>query len=248
MRRRACRKCGKEYQTDRPGTYLCPTCSEASRKAAPIRDRVCQECGVTFRGGPRAWYCPTCRTERRREADRRHKKNGATRPIGSTGRCERCGAEYTVNGSRQRYCKDCADIAVKEAIKPHKQKYNAANRERMAEYKRIMRQNRKICAVCGRVFDADTVTVTCSEACAKELQSLRQAEADYRRGERKMLPGVKYDSGLPKSGVVGVTARRNGKWQAAYKKKYLGVYDTIQQAAEAIEEYKGMISDADKDN
>lgn len=30
----------------------------------------------------------------------------------------------------------------------------------------------------------------------------------------------------------------SGKWQAKYKKKYIGLYDTAEQAAEAIKEYK----------
>lgn len=238
MRLRSCKKCGKEYRTDRPDTYFCPECSKESRKSAPIRDRVCRECGVTFPGGPRAWYCQSCRAERTKEAAKRYHKNGAARKIGSMDHCERCGAEYTVESGRQRYCKACAEEATRENVHAHKRMYMEEHKETFNEHKRIMRQDRKVCAVCGAVFDADTVTVTCSEACAAELRRLRQAEADFRRGKRKTQPGVKYDSGLPKSGVVGVTARRNGKWQAAYKGNYIGVFDTVDEAAEAIEAYK----------
>ena len=137
------------------------------------------------------------------------------------------------------YCKDCAEIALNETVRPHKRDYNAANRDAINDHKRKMRLNRKVCVICGTVFDADTVTVTCSVACAAKLRKLRQDETDIRRGKRKSPPGVKYESGLEKSGIVGVTARRNGKWQAAYKGQYIGLFDTIPQAADAIEKYKG---------
>lgn len=238
MRLRNCKKCGKPYETDRPDTIFCPACSEAYYKSAPIRDRVCRQCGVTFSGGPRAWYCPTCRAERRREAGKRNKKTGTARPLGSTDICKRCGKEYIVEGGRQMYCKDCAEIAVKEKVREHKREYNAENRDALNDHKREVRVDRKVCVICGAVFDADTPTVTCSDACAAKLRKLRQDEADIRRGKRKSPPGVKYESCLEKSGIVGVTARRNGKWQAEYKGHYIGVFDTIQDAADAIAKYK----------
>ena len=223
MRLRNCKKCGKPYETDRPDTIFCPACSEAYYKSAPIRDRVCRQCGVTFPGGPRAWYCPACRAERRQEAGKRHKKVGTARPLGSTDTCKRCGKEYIVEGGRQMYCKDCAEIAVKEKVRGHKREYNAENRDALNDHKREVRVDRKVCVICGAVFDADTPTVTCSDSCAAKLRKLRQDEADIRRGRRKSPPGVKYESGLEKSGIVGVTARRNGKWQAAYKGHYLSL-------------------------
>ena len=101
-----------------------------------------------------------------------------------------------------------------------------------------MRTDRKVCIVCGNVFDADTPTVTCSPSCAEKLRKQRQEEADIRRGKRKSPVGVKYDSGLPKSGISGITARRNGKWQASYKGRYIGIYEDIQAASAAMEKYK----------
>lgn len=243
MRLRKCKKCGRPFEADTPDTVLCPECSIAYFKSATVRDRVCRQCGITFSGGPRAWYCPSCRTDRRREADRKQKRSGAARPLGSTDICKRCGNEYIVESGRQMYCKDCADIAVSETVRAHKREYNHENKVRLNARKHYMRSNRNICVVCGNVFDPDTPTVTCSDACAEKLCKLRQEEADYRRGKRKTLPGIKYDSGLPKSGIVGVTARRNGKWQAAYKGHYIGIYDTAPEAAEAIEKYKEDLSD-----
>lgn len=238
MRLRNCKRCGKLYETDRPGTYLCPACSAEAKKKTVIRNRVCRQCGVSFPGGPRAWYCPSCRAERRREADKRHKRTGSARLLGSTDTCQRCGKEYIVESGLQKYCKECAVAAVGETVRAHKRAYNADNREALNAHKQAMRQDRKVCVICGKVFDADTATVTCSSACADALKKRRQEEADFRRGKRKTKPGVKYDSGLPKSGVVGVTARRNGKWQASYKGHYIGVFDTIPAAADAISKYR----------
>lgn len=238
MRLRSCKRCGKPYETDRPDTIFCPACSAASHKSAPVRTRVCRQCGVTFPGGPRAWYCPACRDERRREADKRRKRSGPSRPLGSVDICKRCGKEYPVEGSRQMYCKDCAEIAVTEKVRAHKRDYNEANRDALNDHKREVRVFRKVCVICGAVFDADTPTVTCSPECAKKLRKLRQDETDIRRGRRKTPAGVAYDSGLPKSGIVGVTASRNGKWRAAYKGKYLGIFQSIPEAAAAIEKYK----------
>lgn len=49
-------------------------------------------------------------------------------------------------------------------------------------------------------------------------------------------------SELPKSGITGVTARKNGSWQACYKTHYIGVYATVEEAAAAIEEYKSKLN------
>lgn len=242
MRLHSCKRCGKEYETDRPGTYLCPACSSAARKSASIRPRTCRQCGASFFGGPRAWYCPACRTERKRAAEKRRKAHGSARPLGSTDLCRRCGKSYVVEGSRQTYCKACADIAVTEAVRRRKREYAQANRDAMNAHKQAMRADRKICVVCGKKFNPKTVSVTCSPECASAHKKINQKISDFRRGKRKTAPDVPYVSGLPKSGIVGVTARRNGKWQASYKGHYLGIFDTIPEAASAIETYKEEIT------
>lgn len=75
-----------------------------------IYDRICRTCGVSFPGGPRAWYCPDCRLERRRISDRKRKKEGTIRPLGSKDICQNCGAEYTVESGLQKYCPTCQPI------------------------------------------------------------------------------------------------------------------------------------------
>ncbi len=72
-----------------------------------IYDRICRTCGVSFRGGPRAWYCPDCRRERERERKKLYNSSGFARHIGQIDICLNCGKEYTVDGGGQKYCPDC---------------------------------------------------------------------------------------------------------------------------------------------
>jgi hypothetical protein len=143
-----------------------------------------------------------------------------------------------VESGTQRYCKNCAAGASRDSIRAHKREYASAY---TAEHKAVKEANRtgnKVCIICGKVFDNGKPSVTCSPKCAKELKRRRENEALVRAGKRKTPPDQRYASGLPKSGIVGVTARRNGKWQAAYRGHYIGVYETIEAAAAALEEYK----------
>ena len=73
MANRICQRCGREFASRSRDNNLCPDCSVAYHKQATLKPRVCRQCGATFLGGPRAWYCPDCRAERRAEADRRAK-------------------------------------------------------------------------------------------------------------------------------------------------------------------------------
>ena len=95
--------------------------------------------------------------------------------------------------------------------------------------------------ICGKEFQKSTSRVTCSEECEKELLRLWQNKADIKRGKRKLPAGERYESTLPKSGVPGITWRKNGKWQATYKGKYIGVYGNLEDAKKAhipYEKYK----------
>ena len=133
--------------------------------AVVVKERTCRECGATFLGGPRAWYCPNCRVQRRLEAEQRYRAKGrkADRPLGSTDHCIRCGAEYIVNAARQKYCPDCAYDGIREADRPmsrawnqaHKEEYyparnakrrkeRAENPEPIREKERQQRRNRKL--------------------------------------------------------------------------------------------------------
>ena len=97
--------------------------------AVVVKDRVCRQCGAVFRGGPRAWYCPSCREERQRESSRRYKAKGPDRPLGSTDYCAVCGKPYIVNSARQRYCADCAYDAVRAVDRPASRAWNQAHKD-----------------------------------------------------------------------------------------------------------------------
>jgi rubrerythrin len=53
------RKIGHNWVIDSDEPY------EDNRHGDPdnvIRTRTCRQCGKEFQGGPRAWYCPECRS------------------------------------------------------------------------------------------------------------------------------------------------------------------------------------------
>lgn len=233
MRTIKCARCGKIIQAQKEVT-LCDDCRAAARKESVLRMRTCRTCGTEFIGGPRAWYCPSCRAERIKAQQAKGKS--PKRKLGSIDYCEICGKEYIVNGGLQRYCLDCKAEAVAVKDRAQGRAYMQEHRAESLERKQKNQRNRKVCVVCGKPFYTGTPRVTCSAQCATTLRAKRQREADFRRGRRRSTES--YESGLPQSGIVGVTARRNGKWQACYKQKYLGVYDTIEDAAQAIEKEK----------
>ena len=103
--------------------------------------RICRECGVTFSGGPRAWYCPTCRAERSRQHNKQHKmrkRNGVVVPIGSVISCEICGKETVKNSGQQRFCKECAPQHLKEIDNAQSLRWKAENPEKDKESKRVL--------------------------------------------------------------------------------------------------------------
>lgn len=110
-----------------------------------ILPRVCQECGATFQGGPRAWYCIACREERRRVHDRefkQRKRSGTVVPIGSVIKCEICGREVIKNGGLQRFCNNCAKKHLKEIDNAQSLNWKRKNPEKIKESKRIISRQR----------------------------------------------------------------------------------------------------------
>lgn len=87
--------------------------------AVVVKDRICKQCGKTFPGGPRAWYCPECRSERKKQqAAIRRQRPGPNRPLGSIDHCVVCGKEYVVKGGMQKYCEDCAKALLPKRTEP----------------------------------------------------------------------------------------------------------------------------------
>ena len=188
--------------------------------AVVVKDRACRQCGATFLGGPRAWYCPSCRLERRREADRKYKAHGTSRPLGSIGLCVVCGKPYTVNSSRQKYCPVCAPDAVRAVDQAQSRAWNEQNAT--PEYRRALRDKAAIsrkCVICGTEFRPKTPSITCSPECSQELKKrrAREYEAEHRaeiNARKKQKNREKLDAMTPEERAayrekVNASARAN---------------------------------------
>lgn len=101
--------------------------------------RVCVNCGRTFTGGPRARYCLSCRTERRREAEREYrarKRAGHVKELGSIIHCEICGKEIEKTSGLRRYCPECGAAHLKEHDNKKSLEWNHNNLQKSLAAKR----------------------------------------------------------------------------------------------------------------
>ena len=138
--------------------------------------RVCRQCGISFMGGPRAWYCPDCRYERQKEStrlSRQRKRLGLTRALGSTGYCVVCGEPYVVESANQKYCPKCAPEAIR-AIDRQQSLEWAREKLKDKDYVDARNEKRracvmeKTCPICGKKFSTRvSVKKTCSDECRK---------------------------------------------------------------------------------
>lgn len=182
MRLKKCLKCGKLFNTAKNEQALCDDCVAAGR-ATTIRPRTCRECGAIFDGGPRAWYCPSCRAVRRKEAAARYRKNGVDRPLGSIDYCTVCGKAYVVKSGRQRYCPECADDAVRQQDRMASKEWNAENN--FYDRTPLERSGQKVCVICGKPVLPGTPRITCSDECDRLRKKKIRSEADFKRGKQK---------------------------------------------------------------
>lgn len=153
-----------------------------------VKDRICRQCGRSFSGGPRAWYCPECRYVRRKASAERYRAKGrkADRPLGSIDRCVVCGKDYTVKSARQKYCPDCAYDAVRAVDRPESRRWLAEHKGDYYPARNDKRRARRYCIVCGRIITAKTCTVTCeSKDCKLERRKQTQMAAEARRNGEK---------------------------------------------------------------
>lgn len=107
--------------------------------------RICRECGRSFLGGPRAWYCPECRVDRRKIHDKEFKERkraGNVIPVGSIIKCEICGKEIIKKGGLQRYCEKCAAKHLKEVDNQQSLAWKKENPEKIKEAKRKLSKQR----------------------------------------------------------------------------------------------------------
>ena len=180
---RKCHKCGAEFEGT-PDSVTCPDCVKKA-KATTLAPRTCRQCGRIFQGGPRAWYCPECRLERQREANRRHKRNGTQRKLGSIDQCVICGKDYVVNAARQKYCPDCAAEAVRIVDREQSKKWNRENIDIDARREARHGAAAEIkCVICGKMFRPGSGgNLTCSPECAEAL--LRRNRSKWEAAHRE---------------------------------------------------------------
>lgn len=154
-----------------------------------VRPRKCRKCGMTFPGGPRAWYCPACRIIKQQEYRRRtlaRQKAGTAVKIGiSRRKCEICGEKYIVQSPTQRYCKHCAKDAIKTVDAAQSRQYCRDNRREINKRKR---KKGRCCVICGGLIESRTCTTVCSDKCKKKRNSIYYQRAEYKRGRRKQIP------------------------------------------------------------
>ena len=136
-----------------------------------LTTRICRHCDMSFPGGPRAWYCTACRSERRAQQSRdckRRERAGTTRSLGSTDRCVVCGGNYIVNAGRQRYCPKCAPAAVKAIDRVQGLHYYRTNKDSINPVRNLKRRKgpRK-CPVCKVMFGTSGRKVCCSKECRR---------------------------------------------------------------------------------
>lgn len=179
--KRACQVCGKPFYGSADCHY-CPACAKVKKLDTVVKIRTYQDCGVEFYGGPRARRCPDCAYRAQQETNRRHKKSGTKRPLGSIDKCVICGKEYTVVSGRQKYCSDvCQHKGILEWQREHKRGYGKASGQDIKKQER-RKHKQKICVYCLKTFTSDTSTNVCSDHCRKEQKKLNQCIADINRG------------------------------------------------------------------
>ena len=111
-----------------------------------IRSRICKECGRSFLGGTRAWFCPECREVRQKKQlaeYRDRKRSGKVIPIGSTIKCEICGKDIIKNGGLQRFCDVCAAEHRKKINNELSLAWKANNPEKVREASRNFSKRRR---------------------------------------------------------------------------------------------------------
>lgn len=157
-------------------------------------NRICRTCGCSISGGPRAWYCPSCRQERQRASDAEYKRRvaaGTTRKLGNYDKCVVCGKEYIINGGNQKYCRDCAPPAYAETDRVLSLDYYHNNSEDINASRNPRRRvppegNPRECTICGATFTTRSRATICgAPECRKkrhkEYESRCQKDVERRR-------------------------------------------------------------------
>lgn len=248
---KVCEVCGREL-TGRHRYYCSPQCRQVAlaqrEKAARAqlgklpgnhqqpKPKVCADCGATFYGYPRSYRCPACQAEADRKHDAEHlqrKKAGHARQIGSVSRCERCGAEYIVDGGLQRYCPACAkEIWKEDALRRYHQDKDAINERRRPSraevYKKAVESRVRVCAVCGSEFTASSRhRLYCSDECASKASAARNKKrrnpmartSPRARGAQSPIATARIAAGLTQAQLaeaVGCKPLAISRWEHGF--------------------------------
>ena len=138
-----------------------------------IYERTCQRCGGSFKGGPRAWYCPKCRSIRKAQTTaeyRQRKHTGNVRAIGSTDICHDCGGKYTVKNGLQKYCEKCAPAMIKAIDRTQGLEYYKKNKSTINPARNAARRSEKYCEICGTKISAAGGRKWCKK-CGKQAKA-----------------------------------------------------------------------------
>lgn len=153
---------------------------------AIYNNRICKKCGVTFSGGPRAWYCPECRHKRALERSKAYRNNGYQRHIGDIDICKNCGKKYIIQSGLQKYCPDCQSemhrkADVEKSLKYYDKNKNEINQKRNENRRMVERS----CVICGKLFYTPNRAKCCSKDCRDKLRkSNYRMIYDKRRREK----------------------------------------------------------------
>lgn len=155
-----------------------------------LRKCKCRQCGVEFIGGPRAFYCSSCRIERQREQGReynRRKRMGATRELGSLDTCKVCGKLYTVCSGNQLYCPDCAPKEAEKIKREMSLRWYKSKKDIINPIRKLKRrQGMKVCLNCGIEFDTQkTCRRYCSPECYRIARNRRWTERHREKSNKE---------------------------------------------------------------
>lgn len=153
-----------------------------------LQHRICKTCSCSFQGGPRAYYCHSCREERKRvqgAEHKRRKRKGESRPLGSIDKCEKCTKDYIVQSGNQRFCPECQPIHAQEYDRVTGLTYYHVNKDNINPVRNERRRKGlRTCEWCGKEFETPTCKLTCSPECTRKLRNKKWNE---RYGKKKNI-------------------------------------------------------------
>jgi len=156
-----------------------------------IYDRICRQCGASFKGGPRAWYCPSCRAIRQREQAARRRRLGPNRHLGDIDQCIICGKDYIVESGLQKYCPDCAPKQIKVIDRVQGLEYYNVNKEKINparnEHRKLLRMRK--CPVCGKKYSPVGGAIAC---CSEHKKIWHKSKLEYKSSNVKGVTWDKY--------------------------------------------------------